>query len=78
MILFLTLKDLSLEAFVAGITNVSFTKTVHVAVSLNEAGPFALRIFFFMDDTEAMALSRAYIFKIISCDSRRSLFLSEP
>ena len=77
MILFLTLKDLSLEAFVAGITNVSFTKTVQVAASLNEAGPFALRNSF-MDDTEAMALSPAYIFKIISCVSRCSLFLSEP
>ena len=77
MILFKTLKDLPLKAFVAGITNISFTKTVHVAVSLNEAGPFALRNFF-MDDTEAMALSRAYIFTIISYVSRRSLFLSEP
>ena len=77
MILFWTLKDLSLKAFVAGITHVSFTKTVHVAVSLNEAGPFALRNSF-MDDTEAMALSPAYIFKIISCVSRCSLFLSEP
>ena len=44
------LKYLSLKAFVAGITNISFTKTV--AVSLNEAGPFALRNSI-MDDTEA-------------------------
>ena len=46
--------DLSLKAFVAGITNISFTKPV--AVSLNEAGSFALRNSI-MDDTEAMELS---------------------
>ena len=51
----MTLKDLSLEAFVAGITNVSFTKTVQVAVSLNdhEAMPFASRNSI-MDDTGAI------------------------
>ena len=48
------LKDLLLKAFVAGITNISFTKPV--AVSLNEAGPFALRNLI-MDNTEAMELS---------------------
>ena len=48
------MNDLSLKAFVAGITNISFTKPV--AVSLNEAGSFALRNSI-MDDTEAMELS---------------------
>ena len=47
-------KDLLLRVFVAGRTNISFTKPV--AVSLNEAGPFALRNPI-MDDTEAMELS---------------------
>ena len=42
----------------AGITNISFTKTV--AVSLNEATPFALRNSF-MDETEALNfLERAF------------------
>ena len=50
LILLKALEDLSLEAFVVGITNISFTKTV--AVSLNEVMPFALRNSF-MDKTEA-------------------------
>ena len=49
------LKDLLLKPFVAGITNISFTKPV--AVYLNEAGPFTLRNSSVMDDTEAMELS---------------------
>ena len=48
------MEDLLLKPFVAGITNISFTKPV--AVYLNEAGPFTLRNSV-MDDTEAMELS---------------------
>ena len=70
----MALKDLLLKAFVAGKTNISFTKTV--AVYLYEAGLFALRNSI-MDDTETMELSGTCIFKIVSCVSRRSLFISE-
>ena len=72
----MALKDLLLKPFVAGITNISFTKPV--AVYLNEAGPFTLRNSSVMDDTEAMELSRACIFKIVSSVSRLSKFTSEP
>ena len=50
----MALKGLLLKPFVAGITNISFTKPV--AVYVNEAGPFALRNSI-MDDTKAMELS---------------------
>ena len=56
-----------------GITNISLNKTV--TVSLNKAMPFALRNSI-VGDTEAMELSWACIFQIVSCASRRFLLIS--